>query len=104
MLKLVHESHLVVKCKPRALECMYWLGMMSQIEDIVAKCDICAVHNRKRYRREPMISSEIPKRQLAKLGADLFELKGKHYLLTVDYYSKWPKVEKFDNFSTNNVI
>ena len=81
MLKLVHESHLgVVKCKTRAHEFMYWPGMMSQIEDIVSKCDTCATHNSNRNRREPMISSELPNRPSSKLGADLFELKGKHYL------------------------
>lgn len=103
MLVLVHQSHIgVVKCKTRAREFMYWPRMMSQIEDVVAKFDICAIHNRNRNRREPMISSEIPDRPSAKLGADLFEYQGKHYLLTVDYYSKWPEVEKLDNLSSNN--
>ena len=105
MLKLVHESHLgVVKCKTRAREFMYWPGMMSQIEDTVSKCNTCAIHNSNRNRREPMISSELPNRPSAKVGADLFELKGKHYLLTIDYYSKWPEVEKLDNLTSGNVI
>lgn len=105
MLELVYKSHIgVVKCKTRAREFMYWPGMMAQIEDIVAKCDICAIHNQNRNRREPMLSSKIPDRPSAKLGADLFEYQGKHYLLTVDYYSKWPEVEKLDNQSSSNVI
>ena len=105
MLKLVHESHLgVVKCKTRAREFMYWPGMMSQIEDTVSKCNTCAIHNSNRNRREPMISSELPNRPSAKVGADLFELKGNHYLLTIDYYSKWPEVEKLDNLTSRNVI
>ena len=32
------------------------------------------------------------------------ELNGDHYLLTVDYYSKWPEVEKLDGLSLSNVI
>ena len=30
-----------------------------------------------------------PDRPWAKVGADLFELQGQHYLLLVDYYSKF---------------
>ena len=81
MLDLVHKSHLgVVKCKTRAWEFMHWPGMMAQIEDIVAKCEICAIHNRNRKRREPMLSNVIQRdsglptnSSSAKLGADLFE-------------------------------
>ena len=99
MLKLVHEPHLgVVKCKTRAREFMYWPGMMSQIEDIVSICDTCATHNSNRNRREPMISSELPNRPSSKLGADLFELK--QYLLTIDYFSKWPGVRFTKVFRT----
>lgn len=83
---------------------MYWPGMMAQIQETVEKCKLCALKDTKMNRKEPMISSEIPDRPSVKMGADLFELKGQHYLLTVDYYSKWPEVEKLDNLSSANVI
>ena len=51
-----------------------------------------------------MISVKIPDRPSAKIGADLFECKGQHYLLTVDYHSKWPEIDKLDNLSSSNVI
>ena len=31
----------------------------------------------------------VPDRPWAKVGADLFELQGQHYLLLVDYYSNF---------------
>ena len=47
---------------------------------------------------------EIPERPWAKVGADLFEFNNQHYLLIVDYFSKWPEISKLDNLSVNNVI
>ena len=77
----------------RAREFIFWVGMMKEIQHIVERCEICARNNKKANHKEPMISSEIPDRPSSKVRADLFELNGCHYLLTVDYYSKWPKVE-----------
>ena len=36
--------------------------------------------------------------------SDLFEFNGAHYLLSVDYYSKWIEIAKLSNFSSNNTI
>ena len=105
MLNIIHENHLgIVKCKARAREYLFWPRMMTDIQETVEKCSVCALNDTKMNRREPMLASSIPDRPSAKMGADLFELKGQHYLLTVDYYSKWPEVEKLDNLATSNVI
>lgn len=105
MLRIVHETHMgIVKCKQRARQFMYWPGMISQIQETVEKCTVCAQCDTKANRKETLITSKIPNRPSAKLGADLFEFKGQHFLLTVDYYSKWPEVEKLDNLTSSNVI
>ncbi|CAC5360353.1 unnamed protein product [Mytilus coruscus] len=97
MLQLIHETHMgIVKCKTRAREFMYWPGMMSDIQDIVEKCETCAVNNKKTNNKEPMITSKLPDRPSSKLAADLFQYKEEHYLITVDYYSKWPEIDKLD--------
>ena len=33
-----------------------------------------------------------------------FEFNNQHYLLIVDYFSKWPEISKLDNLSAKNVI
>lgn len=105
MLNLIHESHLgIVKCKTRAREFVYWPGLMSDIQDKVEKCEICATSNKKTNHKEPMIASKIPDRPSSKIAADLFQYKDEHYLLTVDYYSKWPEVDKLDSTKSANVI
>lgn len=105
ILNVEHSTHQdIMSCKEREREFMFWVGMMKEIQDVVERCEICARNNRKANHKEPLISSEIPDRPSTKVGAVLFELNGCHYLLTVDYYSKWPEVKKLDNLSSSNVL
>ena len=89
MLDLIHESHLgIEKCKARARAIIYWPGMSHDIYDKVNKCKICITHQHKNT-KEPMKPHEIPERPWQKVGSDLMQLKGKDYLVVVDYYSKF---------------
>ena len=51
-----------------------------------------------------MVIQELPNRPWAKIGRDLFEFNGAHYLPSVDYYSKWIEIAKLSNLNSNNVI
>ena len=104
MLDRIHESHQgIVKCKQRARDILFWPGMSSQIEDKVSKCSVCNQFQRAQP-REPMIIHEPPDRPWSKIGCDLFEFNGVHYLLSVDYYSKWIEVAKLDDITSSNII
>ena len=48
--------------------------------------------------------SRAQDRPWAKIGSDLFEFNGAHYLPSVDYYSKWIEIAKLSNLNSNNVI
>ena len=42
ILKLIHEGHLGLnKCKMRAKETVYWLGINEQLEHLVLNCQLC---------------------------------------------------------------
>ena len=89
VLDLIHESHLgIEKCKARARSIVYWPRMSRDIHDTVAQCPTCLTHRHKNQ-KEPMIPHSIPDRPWQKLGSDVFEHKGKPYLIVVDYYSKF---------------
>lgn len=89
VLEMIHESHLgIEKCKARARAIVYWPGMSRDIHDTVVKCPTCLTHRHKNQ-KEPMIPHAIPDRPWQKLGSDVFEHKGKPYLVVVDYYSKY---------------
>ena len=62
--------------------------MSRDIHDTVAKCATRLTHRHKNQ-KEPKIPHTIPARPWQKLGSDVFEHKGKPYLVVVDYYSKF---------------
>lgn len=100
MLEIIHKSHQgTVKCKQRARDILYWPGMAKQIEDTVATCTVCSQYQ-KAYPKEPMVLSQIPDRPWAKIGTDNFERNGVHYLVCVDYSSKWIELDKLDNLTS----
>lgn len=54
--------------------------------------------------REPLISHPIPGRPWSKIGIDLFHYNGSVYLLSVDYYSKFPEISKLSDTTAQSVI
>ena len=99
MLSLIHSLHLgAEKCKRRAKEVLYWLGMNAQIEDVL-NCQTCCVYQR-RNMKEPLLCHKVPSRPWAKVGADIFELQGNSYLVLVDYYSGFIEVNQLRNINS----
>ena len=54
--------------------------------------------------RETLQQHEIPSQPCTKIGADLFELQGKHYLLVADYYSRFSAIRRLSGLTTQSVI
>ena len=53
---------------------------------------------------EPLKSYEIPPLPWAKVGTDLLHKNGQNYLITTDYYSKWPDLTLFNSMTSTAVI
>ncbi|XP_046862058.1 uncharacterized protein K02A2.6-like [Xenia sp. Carnegie-2017] len=104
MLKAIHQGHFGSEsCKRRARECLYWPKMSLEIEAEVRKCEICNAH-KSHQQKEPLQSHTVPHRPWSKVGADLFELNGRSYLLMVDYYSGFFEIDYLLNTTTKTVI
>ena len=85
----VHRSHQGIQgCIRRAKDTVYWPLMNQEITDYVNQCRVCNTY-RPEQCKEPLMPHAVPDRPWAKVGADLFELQGQHYLLLVDYYSNF---------------
>lgn len=85
----IHRSHQGIQgCIRIAKDTVYWPLMNQQIADYVSQCSVCNSH-RPDQCKEPMLPHDVPGRPWAKVGADLFELHGQHYLVLVDYYSNF---------------
>ena len=60
--------------------------MTADIKNYVSTCEACREYERGQA-KETMMSPETPTRPWQRVAADLFELAGKNYLVTSDYYS-----------------
>lgn len=104
MLHRIHEGHLgIEKCKYRARDVMWWPGMSAQVEALVAACATCA-ERRAAQPREPMRSHQVPGKPWEVLATDLFEFRNKHYILVVDYYSKYVEVVSLSDIRSETII
>ena len=103
-LKSIHNSHLGVNgCLNRARECLYWPGMTGDIKNYVSTCEACREYEQGQ-RKETLISHEAPSRPWQFVAADLFELNGKSYLVTVDYFSDFFELDHLRSTSSVYVI
>lgn len=92
ILQRIHEGHLgVEKCKRRARETVFWPGLNKDIDKLISRCDTCQKYRNKQA-KEPMTVTDVPTAPWHKVGMDLFHLKGKDYLVVIDYYSHYPEM------------
>lgn len=104
MLKRLHYSHLgIEKTKNKARGTIYWPGINKQIEEMVESCETCLRLQRSND-KEPLMPHEVPKAPWIKVGTDLLEFRGKRYLLTVDYFSKYEELGYLPNMSNEATI
>lgn len=104
MLKRIHIGHMgMVKCKNRAKEVIFWISMNSHIEDVVSNCPACTEHQSCNP-KEPMIAHKLPDRPWENVATDLFELDNEHYLIVVDYYSRYFESERMTTATSSVVI
>lgn len=103
ILNKLHEGHLgVSKCRERARASVWWPGISSQINQMIEKCNFCI--KKVVNRREPLKSSQFPKRPWQNVAMDLFQLEGKSYLLISDYFSRFFELEKIANQKPETII
>lgn len=104
VLNRIHHGHYgEVKCVERARASVYWPGYIDHIRNMVASCSLCQ-ENRCQNPSQPLHPVDLPEYPFEKVGADLFEFQGIHYILLVDYYSKWPSVAPQKSITSAAVI
>ena len=104
ILAKIHLGHLSLdKCRKRIVYTVWWPTISSDIVSYIDRCNFCQIHRRKN-KAEPMKASNLPQRPWQKLGADLFELEGKMYLVIIDYFSRWIEVEFLKRSVSETVV
>ena len=68
ILGMIHEGHLgIEKCQNRACAVVYWPGMSTNIEKVIARCMILAKYRTKNAKK-PIVQHEVPNRLWQKIG------------------------------------
>ena len=94
VLQRLHGSHQgLAACRARARESVWWPNIGQDLKSLVLKCAHRRLH-RPSQRHEPLQSTKLPDRPWARLAADLFDYKGRQYLVLVDYYNRWLEIEQ----------
>ena len=103
-LRSIHDGHQgEVKCKLRAKDAVYWPGIYKEIEEMVQTCSACQEFSNAQTKC-PMIEVEIPPYPWHTIGADLFQVDGKWYLLVTDCFSKVPFVRPLPNTGASATV
>ena len=104
MKRQIHSGHLGINsCLRRARESVFWPGMSSEIRQYVENCQTCISHSDKQA-PEPMIMKETTGIPFDQVATDLFNLKGKDFLITVDCYSNFIEVDRLYKATSKAVI
>ena len=104
MLNTLHIGHPgIEKMKSRARQTLFWPNIDKQLEDVVASCGVCQEHRNKQP-KEPLMHHDIPQAPWTKVGTDLFHLQNKHYVIIVDYTSKYFDLSRLPDTRSSTVI
>ena len=78
-----------------------YFGMSAEVKELIATCETCRKFETSNP-NELLMPHDIPSRPWEQVGVNLFELDKKNYMITVDYYSNFWKVDRLT--STTAVI
>ena len=102
-LQKIHSGHQgVERCRARVAMSVWWPGVANDVQEMVQSCKECA--EKSVQRKEPLIPTPLPDYPWQVAGTDLFELNHSHYLIVVDYFSRFPEVIKLTSTTSANVI
>ena len=54
--------------------------------------------------KELMIPTPLPEHLWEKVGTNVFEINGKHYIVVADYYSRYPEVTRLTSTKFPSII
>ena len=104
IIETIHEGHQgVSKCLDRAKMTVWWPGISRLIKENVSACEFCQIHRSSHY-KEPLRPTSLSLHPWQKIFADLFQAKQQHFLVVMDYYSRYLEIAYLPDISSATMI
>ena len=101
VLSELHTGHIgMVRMKATARSFVLWPALDRDVESIVKSCFTCQEQQNKPAISTPTNPWIYPEGPWERVHADFAEYGGRHYLLLVDAFSKWPEVHELHKNTT----
>ena len=89
----LHAAHMATESMlRRARRTVFWPGMSDEIKQIAESCEVCQ-ETKRSNQKESLRQHEKGNKSWEKVGTDLFQIKGRDYLVLVDYFSNFIEVD-----------
>lgn len=99
-----HASHMgYQKNKNFVKTVMFWPSLYEDLKILIMNCETCLKFKPNNC-KEPLIPHEMPSHPWEKVGVDLFEFNRSHYLIIVDYYSKFFETALLHKSTSSSII
>ena len=104
MLSKIHQSYRGAEyCLRCATDAVFWPSMSKDIEVVCQAYPTCAQYG-VQAALEPMLSHLTPTQPWQFVSQDIFKLDLKQYLITVDRYSDFYKLDPLTNNQSSTII
>lgn len=104
MKQMIHTGHLGINsCLRRARAYLFWPGMSSDITQYIENCSTCSSMSNKQS-IQPLYVHTTPERPWQKIGIDIFSIKNRDYLITVDYFSQYFEVDYLSDITSFSIL
>ncbi|XP_017888063.1 uncharacterized protein K02A2.6-like [Ceratina calcarata] len=98
----VHQGHLGMgKCRERAKQSVWWLGLSTQSKNLIENCPRCG--EERTNHKERFVSEEFPSRPWQRVSTDLFN-HNQWYLILTDYYTRYIEVQSLKSMTELDII
>ena len=87
----------------RARNTIIWPWIAKDVKQLADNCEICQ-ESKPRNCRETLKQHDNGAYPWNKIGLDIFEIKGRNYLIAVDYYSNFIEVDYLPTMTSSQMI
>lgn len=99
----LHVGHQgIERTMRRAKDSVWWPRLRRDVEHYAKNCRECIKNSL--MKRQPLRVTPLPSGPWKRVATDLFNFRGRDYVLVIDFYSRWIEVMELRDQTTESVI